>query len=119
MTTFTTEDREWAFWHTYDTPKYNRQVEIEFFFPLTEQIPLDLDYEPTHLYYRAKGIAGVSSMPIQGSIHEFTTVPITTVPTWTTSINIDTNNIVVTSEKIPPLARRLLYKLLGIRWKKK
>ena len=123
MTTFTTEDRIFTAQNPWPNPWANardyRQSEIEFFFPLTEQIPLDLDYGPTHLYYRAKGIAGVSSMPIQGSIHEFTTVPITTVPTWTTSINIDTNNIVVTSEKIPPLARRLLYKLLGIRWKKK
>jgi hypothetical protein len=51
-----------------------KQVEIEFFFPLTEQIPLDLDYGPTHLHFRAKGIAGVQSMPIRNSIYEFTTV---------------------------------------------
>jgi hypothetical protein len=110
----TAENRDWTFWNNYDKPKYDRQIEIQFFWPLTEQIPLDLEYGPTHLHYRAQGIAGVSSTPIKGSIHEFTTVP-----TWTTSINIDTNNIVVTSEKIPPLARRLLYKLLGIRWEKK
>jgi len=89
------------------------QTEIQFFWPLTEQIPLDLEYGPTHLYYRAQGIAGVHSMPILGSTYEFTK------PTWTTSINIDSNNIVVTSEKVPPLVRRLLYKLLGIRWEKK
>lgn len=27
-----------------------QQLEIEYFFPLTEQIPLDLDYEPSRLY---------------------------------------------------------------------
>ena len=27
-----------------------QQLEIEYFFPLTEQIPLDLDYEPSKLY---------------------------------------------------------------------
>jgi hypothetical protein len=90
------------------------QTEIQFFWPLTEQIPLDLEYGPTHLHYQAQGIAGVHSMPILGSTYEFTKTP-----TWTTSINIDSNNIVVTSEKVPPLARRLLYKLLGIRWEKK
>lgn len=89
------------------------QTEIGFFWPLTEQMELDLDYGPTHLYYRAKRIAGISSLPILGTVHEFKPV------TWTTSINIDTNNIVVTSEKVPPLYRRLLYKLLGINWKKK
>jgi len=89
------------------------QTEIKFFWPLTEQMELDLEYGPTHLHYRAQGIAGVHSMPILGSIHEFSQ------PTWTTSINIDSNNIVVISEKVPPLYRRLLYKLLGINWKKK
>ena len=27
-----------------------QQIEIEYFFPLTEQIPLELDYEPSKLY---------------------------------------------------------------------
>jgi hypothetical protein len=27
-----------------------QQLEIEYFFPLTEQIPLGLDYEPSRLY---------------------------------------------------------------------
>ena len=105
------EDKEWAYWDNYVCPKYSQQTEIQFFFPLTEQIPLDLDYGPTHLHFRAKGIAGTSSMPILGSIHEFTPI------TWTTSINVDTNNITITSKKIPPLYRRILYKLLGINWK--
>jgi hypothetical protein len=91
------------------------QTQIEFFWPLTEQMELDLDYGPTHIHYRAKGIAGTSSLPILGTVHEFVNYP----TTWGTSINIDTNNIVVTSEKVPPLYRRLLYKLLGINWKKK
>jgi len=88
------------------------QLEIEYFFPLTEQIPLDLDYGPTHLHFRAQGIAGTSSMPILGSTYEFTSTP-----TWTTSINVDTNDIVITSKHKQPLYRRVLYKLLGINWK--
>ncbi len=92
----------------------NEQLPIKFFWPLTEQVELDLEYGPTHLHYRAQGIAGTSSMPILGSIYEFTKTP-----TWTTSVNIDADTIVVTSEKLPPLYRRLLYKLLGIRWKKR
>ena len=87
------------------------QLEIQYFFPLTEQIPLDLEYGPTHLHYRAQGIAGTSSTPILGSIYEFTSTP-----TWTTCINID-NNITITSKNKQPLYRRVLFKLLGINWK--
>ena len=90
------------------------QTEIKFFWPLTEQMELDLDYGPTHIHYRAKGIAGISSLPILGTVYEFTNYP----TTWTTTINVD-NSIVVTSEKVPPLYRRLLYKLLGVKWEKK
>jgi len=88
------------------------QLEIQYFFPLTEQIPLDLEYGPTHLHYRAQGIAGTSSTPILGSTYEFTSTP-----TWTTSINVDTNDIVITSKHKQPLYRRVLFKLLGIKWK--
>ena len=31
-----------------------QQLEIEYFFPLTEQIPLDLDYTPSKEYERQK-----------------------------------------------------------------
>ena len=111
MTSFTTEEKEWEFWNNYDTPKYSRQEEIKFFWPLTEQLELDMEYGPTHLHYRAQGIAGTSSTPILGSVHEFTKTP-----TWTTSINIDSNDIVIKSKNKQPLYRRALYKLLGIRW---
>ena len=110
MTTFTSEDREQA--TTFKWAKYQEQDEIKFFWPLTEQMELDLDYGPTHLHFRAQGIAGTSSMPILGSIYEFTSTP-----TWTTTINVDTNNVTITSKNKPPLYRRVLYKLLGINWK--
>ena len=47
------------------------QQEIKFFWPLTEQIELDLNYGPTHFYHRAQGIAGTHSMAILGTIHEY------------------------------------------------
>ena len=125
MTTFTTEDREWAFWHNYNTPKYNSQVEIDFFWPLTEHIPLDLDYGPTHLYFRAKGIAGVSSMPIKGSIHEFTTVGTTTIsPSLTINVSDSKGELKIGGINIglnekPMWYQRVLYKLLGFNWKDK
>lgn len=111
MTTFTTEDREQA--TVFKWAKYQNQDEIKFFWPLTEQMELDLEYAPTHIHYRAQGVAGTVAMPIQGSIFEFCE------PTYTTSINIDSSNIVIKSEKVPPLYRRVLFKLLGIHWEKK
>ena len=89
------------------------QQSIEFFWPLTEQIPLELDYtdcdKPKLTYPLSGGTVG--TVPFNG----FTLYP--TTQTWTTSINVDTNNITVTSKNKPPLYRRLLFKLLGINWK--
>jgi len=129
MTTFTTEDRIFSAQHSWPNPWANakdyKQSEIPFFWPLTEQIPLDLDYGPTHLHYRAKGIAGVCSMPIGGSVHEFTTVAMAPI---TPSITITPNNSVgnlnlggvsIGMENKPKWYQRLLFKLLGFNWKDK
>jgi len=87
------------------------QQEIQFFFPLTEQIPLRLDYTGC-----AKHITTdyntVSSISIGHGVN-FVNYP----TTWTTSINVDTNNVTITSKNIPPFYRRILYKLLRINWK--
>jgi hypothetical protein len=50
MTTFTTEDREYSAQHPWPEPWANakedyKQFEIEFFWPLTEQMELDLEYD--------------------------------------------------------------------------
>ena len=146
MTTFTTEDRiiseaapeptweeRWGKeWVDAIRKNFNIQKPIVWFWPLTEQTELDLDYGPTHLYHRAKGVAGVSSMPIQGSIYEFTTVP-TTWATVSNSINTPTlsvqpNNpvgqltiggIQLGMEKQPTWYQKVVYKLLGFNWKDK
>jgi len=146
MTTFTTEDRIFSAQSPWPNPWANakdyKQSEIPFFWPLTEQIPLDLDYGPTHLHYRAKGVAGVStrteaigyvanevkvkalcSMPIGGSVYEFTTVAMAPI---TPSITITPNNSVgnlnlggvsIGMENKPKWYQKVLYKLLGFNWK--
>jgi hypothetical protein len=108
MTTFTSEDREWAYWNNYTCPKYSRQTEIEFFFPLTEQIPLDLEYtrcEPPKLSYT------------NGDNTGFAFYPTTTGTTWegvgsiilkATELTIETPNM--------PWYRKLAFKLLGFKW---
>lgn len=86
------------------------QTEIQFFWPLTEQIPLNLDYTDCE---RPKYTTVSSTLSTDGTGISFSSF----VPTWTTSINIDTNRITVVSKNKQPLYRRLLYKLLGINWK--
>lgn len=49
-----------------------KQLEIEYFFPLTEQIPLDLDFSqcsPHQYYLRAQGIAGLHGPYPTGMIY--------------------------------------------------
>ena len=126
MTTFTTEDREWAYWNTYDCPKYNKQDEIKFFWPLTEQMELNLDYGPTHLYYRAQGIAGTHGIPIQGSIFEYkgatgsTNITPSLSVTPTNSVGeLRIGGISIGLDTKPNIIRRALHKLLGFNWKDK
>ena len=109
MTTFTSEDREWAYWDNYVCPKYSQQTEIKFFFPLTEQIPLGLDYtgcaKPPTLSYTNGDNTGFAFYP-------------TTTDTWlgvgaiilkATELTIETPNM--------PWYRKLAFKLLGFKWK--
>ena len=85
------------------------QLEIQFFFPLTEQIPLGLEY--TDCDTKVYTFGGVLEDP-------GTTFFISPYPTtWSTSINIDQTNVTITSKNKQPLYRRVLYKLLGINWK--
>lgn len=85
------------------------QQEIKFFWPLTEQIPLDLDYTGCQ-----KPAISVSS--------GFGT-SITTVPTqWITSNSvksdeIDTKKLSIVLDKKPNFVVRWLYKILHINWK--
>jgi len=111
------EDKEWAYWNNYVCPKYSRQTEIQFFFPLTEQIPLELDY------------TGCAKAPTVFGEHQSL---FTTGATWATVINpqltITPNNPVGTLsiggvniglEKKPTWLQKQLHKLLGFNWKDK
>ena len=84
------------------------QQEISFFWPLTEQIPLGLDYtgcEPPKLTvsYTNGDTTGFAFYP---------------TGTWegTGSVNIKATELTI---KIPhmPWYRKLAYKLLGFKWK--
>lgn len=86
-----------------------KQQEINFFWPLTEQIPLDLDYPPNQ------------SPKLQ--INDGVTYANTFYPTTTGNITIkgadiclDVETTTVKLKSSPHLLRRMMYNILGIKW---
>ena len=61
-----------------------QQLEIEYFFPLTEQIPLGLDYEPSRLYAKELN----RQRCIEGSSGQFLMSGGTGYTTWAQSNTI-------------------------------
>lgn len=86
-----------------------RQLEIEFFWPLTEQIPLDLDY----------------SECIKPKLYTTNTVTVTSGGTGlaytnsgtiTSSFTIDSEITKVVLPEEPGFIRKMAYKILGLKW---
>lgn len=87
------------------------QREIKFFWPLTEQIPLDLDY------------TGCERPRLEVNCSVSATVPCEFYPATSGNITItaanlqlDTQSTVILTKEKPPLYRRILYELLGLKW---
>jgi hypothetical protein len=89
-----------------------QQLNIDYFWPLTEQIPLDLDYtecisQPS--LYLSEGskfvLSGCSSL----AVNQWVTVN-------TNRLELDVEQTIIKVAKKPPLIRRGLYKLLGLKW---
>ena len=93
------------------------QMQIEFFWPMTEQIPLDLDYAPCRAYDVEKSskltvpsINGQSVAIGNGGSNL----------TWTTTVKSDemeTKTLSIVLDKKPNVVVRWLYKLLNINLK--
>ena len=87
-----------------------QQLEIKYFWPLTEQIPLDLDFTECNKPKLTEPINSIGSYTITGD------------GTWSTAtitaghLNLDVDTTVIKTNTKPPLIRRWLYKLLGLKW---
>lgn len=88
------------------------QLEIKFFWPLTEQIPLDLDYTNC-----TKPNIGSTTFP-NYYIMSNNSVNGATIFTTSNFVFDVERTVIRTREKIP-FYRKLLYKLLGLTWEKK
>ena len=86
-----------------------KQQEIQFFWPLTEQIPLDLDYNgcerPKLNVSNDTGITFTTYATAPGQL---------TITASSFNIDADTTKILTNGK--PPLYRRILLSLLGIQW---
>lgn len=84
-----------------------QQQEIQFFWPLTEQIPLDLDYTG----------CGVKSLYTTIAPSGATLAVASTGVSWTTtSFRMQENETTMVVLKKPNLLRKLVFKLLGFKW---
>jgi hypothetical protein len=86
-----------------------KQLEIEYFWPLTEQIHLDLDYagcDTKKLITIPLGPGGGCGISITGS----------NVVWAEAKMTINANSTTFRVSQTPPWYRRILLKLLGINW---
>jgi hypothetical protein len=88
-----------------------KQQEIQFFWPLTEQVPLDLDYSlcsPYQYYIKAQG------QPAEGPFTTgmvFCDYPTTISPV----VTIQAEHLTIKTPSMP-WYRKLAYKLMGFKW---
>ena len=91
---------------------YPQQLEIEFFWPLTEQIPLDLDYEGCVK-------PQITHINLNGDFTGATYYNIVPVNVGPGNLTIDAKSVKIKVDEKPNIIRRGLYSLLGLQWEKR
>lgn len=96
------------------------QQPFEFFWPLTEQIPLDLDYTPCIEFTKSKHESQIVSQ--HGTICSVGGG--STVTSWASinalsELTLDVSNLTIQLDNKPNIVRGWLFKLLDIKWKVK
>jgi hypothetical protein len=100
-----------------------QQLNIEYFFPLTEQIPLELDFTLTEKYILDKRAEQAKNSVTSGMLLSVGNGG----TTWTTmstnlgspsfTINVDAMPITIISKKKPNIIMKFIYKSMGMKWK--
>jgi hypothetical protein len=109
-------DTTFSIWPEQPRASYNsNQLEFKFFWPLTEQIPLDLNFTgcEKEKIYNYGTVVGVGNDGTGYTLNAANWTN-TTISAGNLQLDIDTTTI-KTSGK-PPLIRRWLFKLLGLKW---
>ena len=88
------------------------QLEIQYFWPLTEQLSLDLDYSPCREYQnRLTGTTISSSVLVSNGATNLTWISQTP-----SKVCIDTENLTVLVKRKPNLFKRAIIKALNMKW---
>jgi hypothetical protein len=97
-----------------------QQLSIDYFWPLTEQIPLDLDYtdckKPQSSMFIDPGAWSNFPSEIPSEIFRIDGGGTGTTSIISARLNLDVDTTVIKTNTKPPLIRRGLYKLLGLKW---
>ena len=88
-----------------------KQQEIQFFWPLTEQIPLELDYSGCEKPQITCSVSASSDYTVWENPN-----PIGNITVTAGNLQIDTESTVILTKQKPPMYRRVLYKLMGVKW---
>jgi hypothetical protein len=97
-----------------------KQLEIQYFFPLTEQIPLDLDYTRTNEYEeekRRKLLSTSLTSVTLSSVGNFTALSLTTNKIdWDNSTRLGNWEIENSKRKPGLLEKFFMKKIFGMKW---
>lgn len=87
------------------------QLQFQFFWPLTEQIPLDLDYTGCE--------TKKFSVPCNYETYAIRNTDWTNTSFVASNLSIDVDTTVIKTKDEPPFYRKALFKMMGIKWEKK
>ena len=87
------------------------QKEIQFFWPLTEQMPLDLNYDECGKPKLEKVIDGTN-----GQVFTITNGGSWSTALVTSNLTVDIDTTIVKVKEKPNLCRRTILKCLGLKW---
>lgn len=86
------------------------QLEIKYFWPLTEQIELDLDYIDCH---KPK----IDWSPIDKSLYIIANGNTTSTIISAAHLVLDIDTTTVTVKHKPSILSRCIYRIIGLKWK--
>lgn len=86
------------------------QQEIRFFWPLTEQIPLELDFTDCEKPKLSATDVGVTALSV-----DWTTSTIATIST--VGLTLESGGTLTIKDVEMPWYRKALFKLMGFKWK--
>ena len=98
-----------------------QQLNIQYFFPLTEQIDLDLDFKPCIDYAeeqrKKQTYTGYTLNNWNGTGATAWTTISNNIGNPSFTINVDAMPITIISKKKPNFIMKFIYKSMGMKWK--